>query len=121
MSRSIMREIGAMTLEIKKNVDMQLREPRESIPTIPWDQMFYKDAYDIPVTEDSLKRKSDAIRSAYKRYLIKAENPPQREFFIGKQYVDHELVVRVYCKKGPNREGDEPSQSGGTYRQGSEP
>ena len=110
-----------MTLEFKKNVDMELRETRESIPTIPWDQMFYKDAYDIPVTEDSLKRKSDAIRSAYKRYLIKAENPPQREFFIGKQYVDHELVVRVYCKKGPNREGDEPSQSGGTYRQGSEP
>ena len=116
-----MREIGAMTLQIKKNVDMQLREPRESIPTIPWDQMFYKDAYDIPVTEDSLKRKSDAIRSAYKRYLVKAENPPQREFFIGKQYVDHELVVRVYCKKGPMREDHEPSQSGCTDSQGSEP
>jgi len=107
VTRSTTKAAGAMTLQIKPNVNMEMKASGEPIPTIPWDSMFFKDAFDIPVQEDSIKRKLQAVRSAYKRYLLKETNPPEREFYIGRQYVDQELVVRVYCKKGPIREGNQ--------------
>ena len=49
-----------MSLEIKPNVDMKVRQPGESLPTIPWDEMYWKDAFDIPVTVDKYQSRLSA-------------------------------------------------------------
>tara|TARA_A100000172_G_scaffold49672_1_gene31125 strand:+ start:1202 stop:1540 length:339 start_codon:yes stop_codon:yes gene_type:complete len=101
-----------MSLEIERNVDMKVRPSGEPLPTIPWDNMFLKDAVDITVGEEELSRRLSAVRSAYKRWQDRQTSPDQKEFHIGKLVKDGVTVVRVYCKKGPSRDEDnESSQS----------
>ena len=103
-----MRTQAVMDLQIKSNVTMNVRSPGESIPTIPWGEMFYKDAFDIPVEQDEMRRKLGAVRSAHKRWCKK--NPDtDKEFYIGQHYENsgNDMFVRVYCKEGPAREGNQ--------------
>lgn len=106
-TRNGTRNNVAMSLIIKSNVEMDVRSTGEPLPSIPWDQMFFKDAFDIPVEEQDIVRKLAAVRSAYKRYLLKQEDPPEREFFIGQHSGEEGLVVRIYCKQGPIREDNQ--------------
>ena len=100
-----------MSLEIKPNVDMKVRQPGESLPTIPWDEMYWKDAFDIPVTVDNYQSRLSAARSSYKRWQDRQTNE-EREFYIGKHDEGEDIFVRVYCKKGPVRdENNQSSQS----------
>ena len=97
-----------MSLEIKPNVDMKVRQPGESLPTIPWDEMYWKDAFDIPVTVDNYQSRLSAARSSYKRRQDR-QTDDQREFYIGKHDEGEDIFVRVYCKKGPVRDEDNQS------------
>ena len=100
-----------MSLEIKPNVDMKVRQPGESLPTIPWDEMYWKDAFDIPVTFDNYQSRLSAARSSNKR-LQDLQTNEERECYIGKHDENDNLFVRVYCKKGPVRdENNQSSQS----------
>lgn len=106
-----------MSLVIKPNVDMKVRQPGESLPTIPWDEMFWKDAFDIPVTVDNYQSRLSAARSSYKRWQDR-QTDDEREFYIGKHDEGEDIFVRVYCKKGPKRDEDyQPSQPVGTDSQ----
>ena len=101
-----------MSLEIKRNVDMKVRRTGESLPTIPWDDMYVKDAFDIPVSEESgFQSKLSAVRSSYRRWQDRQTGEIDKEFFIGKHEQGNDCFVRVYCKIGPVRDEDhQPSQ-----------
>ena len=106
-----------MSLEIKPNVDMKVRQPGETLPTIPWDEMYWKDAFDIPVTVDNYQSRLSAARSSYKRWQDR-QTGDEREFYIGKHDEGEDIFVRVYCKKGPKRDEDyQPPQPVGTDSQ----
>jgi len=106
-----------MSLEIKRNVDMKVRQPGESLPTIPWDDMYVKDAFDIPVSESGFQSKLSAVRSSYRRWQDRQPGEIEREFFIGKHEEGNDCFVRVYCKIGPVRDEDhQPSQPLAPYR-----
>ena len=98
-----------MSLKIQKNVNMKVRLPGESLPTIPWDEMYWKDAFDIPVTVDNYQSRLSAARSSYKRWQDRQSGEVEREFYIGKHDEGEDIFVRVYCKKGPVRDEDNQS------------
>ena len=101
-----------MSLKIQKNVNMKVRQPGESLPTIPWDEMYWKDAFDIPVPVDNYQSRLSAARSSYKRWQDRQSGEVEREFYIGKHDEGEDIFVRVYCKKGPVRdENNQSSQS----------
>ena len=101
-----------MSLKIQKNVNMKVRQPGESLPTIPWDEMYWKDAFDIPVTVDNYQSRLSAARSSYKRWQDRQSGEVEREFYIGKPDEGEDIFVRVSCKKGPVRdENNQSSQS----------
>ena len=106
-----------MSLEIKRNVDMKVRRTGESLPTIPWDDMYVKDAFDIPVSESGFQSKLSAVRSSYRRWQDRQPGEIDKEFFIGKHEQGNDCFVRVYCKLGPVRDEDyQPSQPLAPYR-----
>ena len=110
-----------MNLEIKRDVSMEVPTPGERMAKIPFDQMFLKDAVDIPVTEDEVARRLSAVRSAYRRWQDRSGAENEREFFIGKHQQGDQLSIRVYCKKGPERnESYEQSQPAADHRFGTE-
>ena len=101
-----------MSLKIQKNVNMKVRQQGESLTTIPWDEMYWQDAFDIHVTEDNYQRRLSAARSSYKRWQDRQSGEVEREFYIGKHDEGEDIFVRVYCKKGPVRdENNQSSQS----------
>ena len=101
-----------MSLKIQKNVNMKVRQPGESLPTIPWDEMYWKDAFDIPVTVDNYQSRLSAARSSYKRWQDRQSGEVEREVYIGKHDEGEDIFVRVYCKIGPVRdENNQSSQS----------
>lgn len=111
----------SMNLEIKRDVSMEVPTPGERMAKIPFDQMFLKDAVDIPVTEDEVARRLSAVRSAYRRWQDRSGAENEREFFIGKHQQGDQLSIRVYCKKGPERnESYEPTQPSADHRFGTE-
>jgi hypothetical protein len=98
-----------MNLEIKKNVSMKVRQPGTSLPKIPWDEMYWKDAFDIPVLPENYTSRLSAARSSYKRWQDRQLGEVEREFYIGKHGEGEDIFVRVYCKKGPVRDEDNQS------------
>ena len=101
-----------MSLKIQKNVNMKVRQPGESLPTIPWAEMYWKDAVAIPVTVANYQSRLSAARSSYKRWQDRQSGEVEREFYIGKHDEGEDIFVRVYCKKGPVRdENNQSSQS----------
>ena len=111
-----------MNLEIKRDVSMDVPQPGQPMAKIPFGEMFLKDAVDIPVTEDEVVRRLSAVRSAYRRWQDRSGVGSEREFYIGKHQQGDQLSIRVYCKKGPERnESYEQSQPAADNSFGTQP
>ena len=115
-----------MTGSIKRGVDMNIpRRTKNHLPDIPFDQLFFRDAYDIEATEEEIDRMAAAARQRYRRWQQKQNTQPgnkeHKEFYVGKVKTEEGLIVRVYCHVGPIDESHKRPQPTPSGSQGSEP